>query len=149
MAGGFTLDQVVPWGRTFDEYRRMFALTETALARRIVGVGDGPSSFNAEATARGHRVVSIDPIYAFGREELARRFAVVREEVLRQTERNREEFVWEEISSVAVLAERRSGAMARFLADFEEGMSRGRYVIGALPDLPLGDERMISPSSRI
>ena len=24
----FTLDQVVPWGRSFDEYQRMFALTE-------------------------------------------------------------------------------------------------------------------------
>jgi hypothetical protein len=23
----FTLDQVVPWGRSYDEYRRLFALT--------------------------------------------------------------------------------------------------------------------------
>ena len=25
----FALDEVVPWGRSFDEYRRMFALTRT------------------------------------------------------------------------------------------------------------------------
>ena len=24
----FTLDQVVPWGRSFDEYRSMFAIDE-------------------------------------------------------------------------------------------------------------------------
>jgi hypothetical protein len=34
----FTLDHVVPWGRSFDEYRRMFALTSEDLDRRILGV---------------------------------------------------------------------------------------------------------------
>jgi len=64
----FNLDQVVPWGRSFDEYRRMFGLADADLGRRIVGCGDGPAAFNAEATARGARVVSCDPIY----QELAR-----------------------------------------------------------------------------
>jgi len=52
----FTLDQVVPWGRSFDEYRRMFALTDAELGLRIIGCGDGPASFNAEATRRGTAV---------------------------------------------------------------------------------------------
>jgi hypothetical protein len=54
----FTLDQVVPWGRSFAEYRRMFALTDAELGLRIIGCGDGPASFNAEATRRGTAVVS-------------------------------------------------------------------------------------------
>ena len=33
----FTLDHVVPWGRSFDEYRRMFALTDDDLNTRILG----------------------------------------------------------------------------------------------------------------
>ena len=57
----FTLDQVVPWGRSFDEYRRMFALTEAELRLRILGCGDGPASFNAEATRRGAHVASHFP----------------------------------------------------------------------------------------
>ena len=61
----FTLDKVVPWGRSFDEYCRMFLLTDQDLAGRIVGCADGPASFNAEATRLGTRVVSCDPIYAF------------------------------------------------------------------------------------
>jgi hypothetical protein len=36
----FTLQQVVPWGRSFDEYRAMFALTDVDLEGRIFGCGD-------------------------------------------------------------------------------------------------------------
>jgi SAM-dependent methyltransferase len=133
----FTLDQIVPWGRTFDEYRRMFALSDADLSRRILGCGDGPASFNAEATARGASVVSVDPIYAFGREALARRFEEVREEVLRQAELNRAEFVWETFKSIAELGAERGRAMSGFLADFEAGKRAGRYVVGELPQLPL------------
>lgn len=32
-------DEVVPFGRSLDEYRHMFALTEADLDRTIVGVG--------------------------------------------------------------------------------------------------------------
>ena len=49
----FTLEQVVPWGRSFDEYCRMFALSDDDLTLRILGCGDGPASFNAEANRRG------------------------------------------------------------------------------------------------
>jgi hypothetical protein len=136
----FTLDQIVPWGRTFDEYRRMFALSDTDLSRRILGCGDGPASFNAEATARGASVVSVDPIYTFGKAELAKRFEDVRAEVLRQAELNRAEFVWETFRSVADLGAERGRAMAGFLADFESGKRAGRYVVGELPQLPLADD---------
>ena len=135
----FTLDQIVPWGRTFDEYRRMFALSDDDLARRILGCGDGPASFNAEATARGARVVSVDPIYAFGKAELAKRFEEVRAEVLRQAELNRGEFVWDYFKTVEALGAERGRAMAGFLADFDAGKRAGRYVVGELPRLPLAD----------
>lgn len=46
----FVLDQVVPWGRSFDEYVRMFALTDADLNRSILGCADGPAAFNAELT---------------------------------------------------------------------------------------------------
>ena len=59
----FTLEEVVPWGRSFDEYHRMFGLSDDDLVRKILGCGDGPASFNAEATRRGAAVISCDPIY--------------------------------------------------------------------------------------
>lgn len=44
---GFTLDKVVPWGRSYDEYVSMFDLSGADLGVRILGCGDGPAEFNA------------------------------------------------------------------------------------------------------
>src|SRR5262245_43315032 len=101
----FALDDVVPWGRSFDEYRRMFALTDDDLRLRILGCADGPASFNAEATRRGASVVSADPLYSWSRGQIADRIAVTSEEVLEQTRRNSDEFLWDEIRSVEELGQ--------------------------------------------
>ena len=96
----FTLNQVVPWGRSFDEYRRMFALTESDLNSRILGCADGPASFNAEATVAGHRVVSCDPLYRCTAGQIRQRIRDTSEVVLEQTRRNQHEFVWTSIRSI-------------------------------------------------
>ncbi len=81
----FTLgSQVVPWGRSFDEYRRMFALTDRDLCLRIAGCGDGPASFNAEATRLGFRVISCDPIYRWDAVHIEDRITATYDEVLEQ-----------------------------------------------------------------
>ena len=136
----FTLDQVVPWGRSFDEYCRMFALTDGDLDRRILGCGDGPASFNAEATRRGHRVVSCDPMYRFDRSQVEERIAATYDQVLAQTRLNADEFVWgDRIRNVEELGQVRMAAMQAFLDDFEAGKRAGRYVDAELPRLPFDD----------
>ena len=90
----FTLEQVVPWGRSFAEYSSMFALTDADLGTRILGCGDGPASFNAEATARGASVMSADPIYQWDEEQILARITATYDDVLEQTRRNQDEFVW-------------------------------------------------------
>jgi hypothetical protein len=72
----FTLDKVVLWGRSFADYQRMFVLGEDDRKRSILGCGDGPASFNAEATRLGARVVSCDPIYRFEGHEIEARTAL-------------------------------------------------------------------------
>jgi len=42
----FLLDNVVPWGRTRDEYLKMFSLSENNLSKKIASFGDGPASFS-------------------------------------------------------------------------------------------------------
>jgi hypothetical protein len=135
----FTLDQVVPWGRSFDEYRRMFALTEAELRLRIVGCGDGPASFNAEATRRGTKVTSSDPIYRWETAQIRARIAATYDEILDQTRRNADEFVWESIRSVEELGQIRMAAMQAFLDDYGQGRVEGRYVAAELPTLPFSD----------
>src|SRR5438552_13526928 len=90
----FTLDRVVPWGRSFDEYRRMFALSDADMASRILGCGDGPAGFNADATRRGTRVVSADPVYRFTAAEIRSRVDASAVEIMAQLRGHLDDFVW-------------------------------------------------------
>jgi len=129
------LENIVPWGRNFAEYRDMFALSEEDLQKRIVGCGDGPASFNAEVTQMGGSVVSVDPIYAFSVEQIAGRIDEVAEVVMAQVRQNAHRFVWKNIPDPDSLYTIRMEAMCRFLEDYETGKSAGRYVEGSLPEL--------------
>jgi hypothetical protein len=129
----FTLDAVRPWGRSFDEYQRMFALSDADLHSRILGCADGPAGFNAVATGRGLRVTSCDPLYRFSGAEIRARINATFEEMLHQASTNRHEFVWGTIGSLDDLARVRRAAMETFLDDYPGG---GGYVAGELPALP-------------
>lgn len=135
----FELDNIVPWGRSFDEYVAMFSLSGIDLQKRILGCGDGPASFNALLTRRGGQVLSVDPLYRFSAEELRQRIKETYSEVLDQTRRNRDEFVWSSIKSVEELGCLRMSAMEAFLADYPAGRQQGRYLDGELPHLPFAD----------
>ena len=117
----------------------MFSLTESDLAGRILGCADGPASFNAEATRRGTRVVSCDPIYALGSSDIRERIAATSEDIIEQTRQNRREFVWTSITSPEELLTIRMNAMELFLADYDVGKADGRYVTAELPSLPFDD----------
>jgi hypothetical protein len=132
----FNYEEVVPWGRSFDEYRRMFALTDDELQLKIVGCGDGPASFNAEAFRRGVRVVSCDPLYMFSPEQIRQRIEVTYENVISQTRENRDKFVWDELLSVENLGRVRMKAMDDFLKDYDGDQKQGRYISAELPRLP-------------
>ena len=132
----FTLDQVVPWGRSFDEYRHMFALTDDECRLRIVGCADGPASFNAEATRGGAKVVSCDPLYRWDSIRIQDRIASTYDTMLEQTRQNANEFVWSNIRSIEELGQVRMSAMQAFLDDFASGKVEGRYVEAELPTLP-------------
>ena len=134
-----TLKEVVPYGRSHREYVNMFMLTEADLRRRILGCGDGPASFNAEATQHGTAVVSCDPVYRYDVDELRARIAATYDEILEQTRRNANEFVWTTVSSVEELGQLRMSAMNAFLADYPGGRAEGRYVNAQLPSLPFAD----------
>lgn len=130
----FTLNKVVPWGRSFDEYLSMFSLSETDLGNSILGCGDGPAGFNAELTQKGGNVTSIDPIYQFSANEIRSRIRETYDEIIDQTRKNIDEFRWDKIKSIEELGRIRMEAMSRFIADYQE--DRSRYLALELPDLP-------------
>ncbi len=117
----------------------MFALTNDDLRLRIVGCGDGPASFNAEASRRGANVISCDPIYRWEASQIRERILSTYDEMLEQTRRNADEFVWSSIRSVEELGQVRMATMQTFLDDFASGKLAGRYLEAELPTLPFAD----------
>jgi hypothetical protein len=136
----YELSQVLPWGRSFEEYVKMFSLTEKDLNGTILGCADGPASFNTEMNRRGGRIVSCDPIYRFTRQQLSIRIEQACEEIIEQTKRNIDNFVWSSIRSIAELREMRMSAMRQFLEDYDDGKMQGRYIDAELPILPFDDD---------
>lgn len=135
----FKYDDVVPWGRNFDEYCRMFDLKPDDLQKKVIGCGDGPASFNCTLTARGGHVISVDPLYTLSKEQISNRIQVTFENVITQTRNNQDKFRWNRIRSVDELGQIRMAAMQDFLCSYESGSQHGRYVAGGLPRLPFAD----------
>ncbi|HTL30323.1 MAG TPA: hypothetical protein VL282_13915 [Tepidisphaeraceae bacterium] len=136
----FTINNIYPWGRTFDEYRRMFALTDADLRGRIVGCADGPATFNATMRGMCRRVVSVDPLYQFSGDEIRSRVEATYPLMVARTTEQYDKFVWNEIASPEALAELRISAMRAFIDDFDAGRREGRYLIGSLPAVDLPDD---------
>ena len=134
------LNSIVPWGRELSEYVDMFNLTDDELKKsKILGCGDGPASFNAEVTALGGSVVSIDPTYQFSTEQIAGRIDEVALEVMAEVRKKQEDFVWKNIANPDALYEMRMSAMQTFLVDFKSGKEEGRYKYEMLPKLSFND----------
>ena len=117
----------------------MFDLSGDDLRGRILGCGDGPASFNAEATAKGIRVISCDPIYLFPAEQIEQRVRECYGDLIAQVKAKPDGFVWTDFRDPDHLGECRLGAMRTFLADLPQGSSEGRYIAAALPKLPFAD----------
>ncbi|MEH2148808.1 hypothetical protein [Nostoc sp.] len=87
------LDKVVTFGRSMDEYIKIFNLTNADLNKRIIGIGDGPASFNAEMTSQGKSVVSVDPLYQFSSDEILQRFNEVVDDIINQVKATSNDWV--------------------------------------------------------
>ncbi len=135
------LDEVVPWGRTLAEYQLMFNLSEEDLSLKILGCGDGPASFNAEMTQKGHRVVSIDPIYQFSAAQIKQRVEETYEPIISQVRENSDRYIWQNFKNPEALGQARLAAMEFFLLDYELGKVAGRYQYQSLPNLEFADQQ--------
>ncbi|MGF1540153.1 MAG: SAM-dependent methyltransferase [Pleurocapsa sp.] len=134
------LSQVVPFGRSLDEYRKMFALSESELkTKSILGVGDGPASFNAQATPMGANITSIDPIYQFSGAEIKQRFDAVVDNIIEQVIASPNVWVWSYHTSPQTLKASRIKTLELFLADYESGKQEQRYLTAELPSLDFSE----------
>jgi len=131
----FHYDNVKPWGRSYKEYLQMFDLSPDDLKLNILGIGDGPASFNATMASNGIKVISVDPIYQLSKNQIRDRINESFDDILAQTAKNTDKFRWTTISNLKELGEIRMSAMDIFLNDYDRGKIEGRYIFGSLPSL--------------
>jgi hypothetical protein len=138
---GLTLEQVVPWGRSLEEYMSMFDLAPHDLQRRILDCAGGPASFNTEMTDKGYQVTSCDPIYQFSATEIEQRihdtWAILKDKVTA----HQDDYVWDQFASPEALGAARLESMQQFLQDFPAGLQAERYRVHELPVLPFKDSQ--------
>ena len=135
------LNKVIPFGRSMDEYVHMFNLTLDDLEKKLVGVGDGPASFNAELARTGGSVTSVDPLYEFSADAIRMQFYRVVDNVMDQVEASPNDWTWTYHGSPEQLRKNRTHVIETFAADFTSGKINGRYVTGSLPALPFQDDQ--------
>ncbi len=135
----YRIDSVYPWGRSIDEYTRMFSLTASDVSGRILDCGGGPASFCAELSNNNGRGVACDPLYQFTPDEIERRVHETHNEMVDLVRRDSHRFVWSEIESPEDLGKKRLSAMQGFIQDFRRPDSAQHYVNAKLPILPFSN----------
>jgi hypothetical protein len=132
---GFQLENVIPWGRSLQEYVRMFDLAPDELKLAILDCASGPASFNVEMTCLGYKVISCDPVYQFTASEISQRIQDTYQVVIDGIRATWDKYVWQAIESPEQLGQIRMAAMHQFLEDFPQGIKEGRYITDELPVL--------------
>jgi hypothetical protein len=115
----------------------MFTLSPADLNKKIIGVGDGPASFNAEMSESGKPVISVDPVYMFSGQEIEKQFYAVVDNIIAQVKATPADWVWSYHKSADHLKENRIKVLNRFISDYGKGKAEGRYIAGELPHLDL------------
>lgn len=137
----YRMRNLVPWGRNFDEYTKMFGLTDMELTGKIAGFGDGPASFNAECCQQGGHVVSFDPIYRHPLEKVQACLGEAKRQMLEEAGKNPFHDIRTVGMTIDEIEKHHQHATQTFFDDFEEGKEQGRYIDHELPyKIPFPDD---------
>lgn len=136
---GFVVEEGTAfYGRTFEEYCRLFDLDSVDLRdRRILDCPGGPGSFTAVAATLATEAVAVDPVYGPPVQELEAISTEAIDDVVDQLSETADLFDWSFYGDVDTRERYARAAAARFLADY--GHRPERYVDAALPSLPFDD----------
>ncbi len=133
------LEHIAFLGRTFQEYLDMFGLTESELKDiKVLDCPSGPSSFTAEAHAKGLEVTACDPCFSLTGEGLKRKAAEDLLHVFDSFDPVRDNYVWTYYENKEQVLTLRRQATERFLRDYGK-MPSDRYVEASLSALPFED----------
>lgn len=127
--------------RGFDEYLRMFDLTEQDLTQgKILDVAGGGSSFTADAVSRGYDAAAVDPRYVRDTRQWIDEAAAEIEASTAKLEKLKEHFDWSYYGSLEQHRAGRIKSLERFREHLVSAEGLSSYFAGALPELPFEDD---------
>lgn len=135
------LKKFVLWGHRLNDYKAMFNLSESFLeTSEIIEYGSGITSFNAEMTALGRKVISIDPMYALTLEEIKASVNEVFDATIETIKNNKEKYNWKNHDALKALIHSRREGIELFYNDFDQGIKEGRYLSCINPDILIAED---------
>lgn len=133
----FLLDGVAFYGRTLSEYEEMFFFqAEELVNKRVLDCAAGPSSFAAESSRMGINSVACDPLYSHSCQDLIPRAEMDMKQCLSKSNKQRELFYSDSCDIDTHYVGEKQRALFNFSRDYTDGKAEGRYIAGALPNLP-------------
>jgi hypothetical protein len=125
--------------RSFEEYRAMFAITDTDLTGAVLDCPGGGSSFTARANAAGMMALAADPVYARPAEQAGRLAVAETQRGSAHTAAGADRYVWDFYGDIDGHAVVRRASAEIFAGDIVAHPDR--YVPAVLPDLPFADDQ--------
>ena len=122
MSKKLDLNDIVLIGRTFDEYYKMFNISNINKNERILDVASGVSSFCAEARALGYDVTASDRIYCFSAEEIEEKCSKDLETTMEKMAEVKDLYKWEFFKDIEHLKMHRRKAYKAFIQDYKENL---------------------------
>ncbi|UPK47009.1 class I SAM-dependent methyltransferase [Paenibacillus pabuli] len=139
-AAGLELAQIIFIGRTFEEYMKMFNLTEEEIkGKSILDCPGGACSFSSHAREYGADSMAADIAYEHEIDQLEVKGLQDIEHTMNQMEQVQDKYRWDDFGSIHGLKEERKRAIIDCVADMRRFPDR--YVASVLPELPFADEQ--------
>jgi len=133
------LERIVFIGRTFEEYMRMFSLSEEELqGKKILDCPAGACSFTAVGSKLGLDVTACDIAYYHSSEDLKNKGLQDIEHAMEHMQKAFNNYKWDYFKDIEGLKRHRSSALQDCANDMKQ--SSERYIPVTLPTLPFKDE---------
>lgn len=133
------LERIVFIGRTFEEYLKMFSLSEEELqGKKILDCPAGACSFTAVGNKSGLDVTACDIAYYHSGQDLKNKGLQDIEHAMEHMQKAQNNYKWDYFKDIEGLRSHRLSALQDCTKDMRE--SSERYIPVTLPSLPFKNE---------
>ncbi|WP_163530165.1 class I SAM-dependent methyltransferase [Halobacillus ihumii] len=133
------LEKVIFIGRTYEEYMKMFSLSEDLLeGKKILDCPAGACSFTSVGQKKGLNITACDIVYDHSLEDLKSKGQEDIAHTMEHMEKAKTNYIWDYFKNIHHLKEHRQRALNDCAADMGENSQR--YIPVDLPHLPFKDK---------